>query len=327
MKQPTILFLSAFFLLTPAPGQAQTEFGKGAEEYKELYDNLRTVLLNADELETVTLNGSERKQFVRWIRDHVHVMKAMKYLTPEISSFWQYYMETQTGEGMYFDYYYPIEERLNHRMNLFDKRYWRIFSHEGIQMHRLPVEADLEYLMVEGAYYIWQSTGDTAYISDWLDDLEQGMYYAMSDPLRWSAKYQLVKRGYTLDTWDFMQLPMTREEYTRQGKDVQEGIFDIDENTPMGIMHGDNSGMYAACNQLAEMFASVGDSAKSKAWQHQAGIFRARTNAICWNGKFYAHFVPDDPMPEYLHIDQANTLSLSNPYDINRGLPTHEMAA
>jgi hypothetical protein len=36
--------------------------------------------------------------------------------------------------------------------------------------------------------------------------------------------------------------------------------------------------------------------------------------------------VEDDPMPGYLKIDQKNTLSLSNPYDINRGLPTREMA-
>jgi hypothetical protein len=32
-------------------------------------------------------------------------------------------------------------------------------------------------------------------------------------------------------------------------------------------------------------------------------------------------------MPDYLKIDQDNTLSLSNPYDINRGLPTQDMAA
>ena len=31
-------------------------------------------------------------------------------------------------------------------------------------------------------------------------------------------------------------------------------------------------------------------------------------------------------MPSYLKMDQKNTLSLSNPYDINRGLPTEEMA-
>jgi len=227
---------------------------------------------------------------------------------------------------LYYDYYFPIENNLNHRMNLFDKRYWRIFSNEGIQMHRLPVEADLEYLMVEGAYYVWQATGDNDYIREWIDDLEEGMYYAMNDPLRWSRKYQLVKRGYTLDTWDFMQLPTTRNEYVSQGKDVQEGIFDIDEMTPMGIMHGDNSGMYSACRQLSEMFASLGDEAKASAWRHEAEVFRARTNDICWNGKFYAHFVPDDPMPDYLKMDQKNTLSLSNSYDINRGLPTQAMA-
>ena len=235
-------------------------------------------------------------------------------------------METQTAEGLYFDYYFPISSRVNHRMNLFEKRYWRIFPNDSLQKHRLPVEADLEYLMVEGAYNVWQATGDNEYIRKWIKDLEEGMYYAMSDPLRWSKKHQLVKRGYTLDTWDFMQLPTSRQEYTKQGKDVQEGIFDIDETTPMGIMHGDNSGMYAACNQLSKMFAAIGDSARSTAWLHQAQVFRARTNSLCWNGSYYAHFVPDDPVPSYLKMDQQKTLSLSNPYDINRGLPTHEMA-
>jgi hypothetical protein len=159
-----------------------------------------------------------------------------------------------------------------------------------------------------------------------MNNLEKGLYYSMNDPLRWSKKYQLIKRGYTLDTWDFMQLPTTREEYTRAGGDVQDGIFNINENTPMGIMHGDNSGLYAACNQLSRMYESMNEPEKAEIWANQAEIIRIRTNKLCWNGKFYAHFVPDDPMPSYLHMDQKNTLSLSNPYDINRGLPTHDMA-
>jgi hypothetical protein len=239
---------------------AKTSFGEGAGEYKELFDNLQSLLLKSQYVKTVKLNGKERNVFVPWVRDNVHVMKAMKYFVPEISSFWEYFMETQTPEGLYFDYYYPIADRVNHRMNLFDKRYWRIFPADSVQKHRLPVEADLEYLMVEGAYYIWQATGDNGYLKKWLGNLEKGMQYSMSDPLRWSKRHQLVKRGYTLDTWDFMQLPASRQEYVRQGGDVQKGIFDIDENTPMGIMHGDNSGMYAACNQLAQLFAATGDS-------------------------------------------------------------------
>ncbi|MBC7827297.1 MAG: hypothetical protein H7122_06105 [Chitinophagaceae bacterium] len=326
MKRLTPLLFFSSFICQFAFAQVETVFGEGAGDYKELFDNLKTRLLKSEHVQTVKLGGKQRNVFVRWVRDHVHVMKAMKYFSPEISSFWQLYMETQTREGLYFDYYYPIEERVNHRMNLFDKRYWRIFPADSIQMHRLPVEADLEYLMVEGAYYIWQATGDNKYISSYIQQLEKGMHYAMSDPLRWSKKYQLVKRGYTLDTWDFMQLPTTRREYTSQGKDVQKGIFDIDENTPMGIMHGDNSGMYAACNQLSKMYAALGNQPYADAWSKQAEIFRVRTNALCWNGKYYVHFVEDDPMPDYLKIDQKNTLSLSNPYDINRGLPTSEMA-
>jgi hypothetical protein len=326
MKRIALLLLVSVAMQVASIAQTATSFGSGAGEYKELFDHLKQLLLKSEHVRTMKLNGAERNQFVPWVRDHVHVMKSMKYLVPEISSFWQYFMETQTDEGLYFDYYFPIEDGVNHRMNLFDKRYWRIFPNDAIQKHRLPVEADLEYLMVEGAYYIWQATGDNAYIKEWIDDLEEGMYYTMNDPLRWSRKHQLVKRGYTLDTWDFMQLPATREEYSRQGHDIQEGIFDIDENTPMGIMHGDNSGMYAACKQLSEMFASIGDRAKAGVWQHQAEIFRIRTNDICWNGKYYSHFVTDDPMPDYLKLDQENTLSLSNPYDINRGLPTHEVA-
>jgi hypothetical protein len=84
--------------------------------------------------------------------------------------------------------------------------------------------------------------------------------------------------------------------------------------------------MYAACNQLSKLHAAIGNQPDADAWSKHGEIFRVRTNALCWNGKYYVHFVEDDPMPDYLKIDQKNTLSLSNPYDINRGLPTREMA-
>ncbi len=326
MKTLLMLLIAACFCL-PAFPQQSTEFGEGAGQYRELFDATKSLLLNSGFVMDVELGGRQRSQFVPWIRDHVHVMKAMKYFEEDISSFWEFYMETQTDEGLYFDYYYPIDDELSHRMNIFEKRYWQIFPAEKLQMHRLPVEADLEYLMVEGAYHIWQAAGDNEYIKRWIGGLEEGLYYSMSDPLRWSRKHQLVKRGYTLDTWDFMQLPSDREEYTRRGYDVQKGIFDIDETTPMGIMHGDNSGMFAACKQLSAMYRSLGREDKSAIWEKQAAIFRIRMNNTCWNGKYYAHFIEDDPMPGYLKMDQKNTLSLSNPYDINRGVPTREMAA
>jgi hypothetical protein len=211
-------FTKIFCLLLIAGAKyagAQTSFGKGTDEYGIFFTSLKKQLIETEYRKTVHFGGKDRSQFVQWIRDNVHVMKAMKYLEPDISSFWEFFMENQTKEGLYFDYYYPITERVNHRMNLFD----------SIQMHRLPVEADLEYLMVEGAYYIWQATGDNDYTGKWLEKLEKGLQYIMTDPLRWSKKYQLAKRGYTLDTWDFMQLPMSRAAYVQQGFDVQEGIL------------------------------------------------------------------------------------------------------
>ena len=323
-----IYFLTILLALNLAGlAQTKTAFSNETGEYALLLKQLENRMMSYQEKWIDTLGGKQRNVFVPWIRDHVHVMKAMKYLHPDMKSFIEFYLENQTNEGLYFDYYFPLSnEGIGHRMKIFDKRYWKILPEDKIQMHRLPVEADLEYLLVEGVYNVWQSTGDTAFVKKWLPTLVKGINYSMTDPLRWSKKYQLVKRGYTLDTWDFMQLPVSRAEYTSNGGDIQKGIFDIDEKTPMGVMHGDNSGMYAACNQLSKMFKVTGDQKESEVWKEQANNFRKRTNELCWNGKFYAHFIEDDPQPSYLKMDQKNTLSLSNPYDINRGLPTEQMA-
>ncbi|HTE25894.1 glucosidase family protein [Flavitalea sp.] len=307
--------------------QASTAFSKETGEYGTMLKQLEGMLMKAREKSVKMLGGKDRNVFVPWIRDHVHVMKAMKYMHPDMTSFIEFYLQNQTSEGIYFDYYYPINSGgINDRMKLFDQRYWKVIPEDSIQMHRLPVEADLEYLLVEGVYAVWQSTGDTAFVKQWLTNLVKGMNYSMTDPLRWSTKHQLVKRGYTLDTWDFMQLPTSREEYKRNGGNIQKGIFNIDENTPMGIMHGDNSGIYAASNQLATLSRVTGDEASGRKWEEAATGIRKRTNDLCWNGKYYAHFIEDDPQPAYLKMDQKNTLSLSNPYDINRGLPDSKMA-
>src|SRR6478609_6807833 len=302
MKKYLLILLLLLNAFTYA--QVKPVFGPETGEYATMLDLLEKDISGDHENRVKTLGGKQRSIFVPWIRDHVHVMKAMKYLHPDMKSFIEFYLENQTESGMYFDYFYDFKTKgINDRVNIFEKRYWKIFPEDSIQMHRLPVEADVEYLVVEGVYAVWQSTGDIAFVKKWLPTLVKGIRYSMTDPLRWSSKYQLVKRGYTLDTWDFMQLPESRAEYTRKGGNVQKGIFDIDSKTPMGIMHGDNSGMYAACNQLSKLFEVVGNQKEATDWLQQAAHFRTKTNEVCWNGKYYAHFVQDDPQPEYLHID------------------------
>jgi hypothetical protein len=130
--------------------------------------------------------------------------------------------------------------------NCFDNQFYFVDVENQNFFFRMPMEADLEYIMVEGVYTNWQTTGDKVYLKQWLPVLVKGMKYEMTDPLRWSAKSLLVKRPYTIDTWDF-----TSQHDSLKSVDRLLGHIDNTEKTPKGIMHGDNSGMYQACRQLA----------------------------------------------------------------------------
>ena len=74
-------------------------------------------------------------------------------------------------------------------------------------------------------------------------------------PWRWHAELGLVKRAYTIDTWDFAYTA-GRHEWLQ---------FQIDENTFWGIFHGDNSGCYEAYRLLAALYARFGDDARAQA--------------------------------------------------------------
>jgi len=63
----------------------------------------------------------------------------------------------------------------------------------------------------------------------------------------------------------------------------------------------------------------------SKSWLDRADALKARMNHVCWNGRFYTHFVKLTPVT-IPGVDESAQLSLSNPADINRGAATHEMA-
>jgi len=60
-------------------------------------------------------------------------------------------------------------------------------------------------------------------------------------------KTKLVKRGYTIDTWDF--------DYTAGRHSWLN--FQVNDDTYWGIMHGDNSGYYEAFNQMATLYAHL----------------------------------------------------------------------
>ena len=74
------------------------------------------------------------------------------------------------------------------------------------------------------------------------------------------------------------------------------------------------------------MYTALNQPEAAKEWNIQADLFRQRLNTSCWNGKHYAHFIPEEPVPSHIKTDPINSVGLSNTYSINRGLPP-EMAA
>jgi hypothetical protein len=304
---------------------AQTVFSSEAGLYATLLNDLKKNLYTNSRVEKVTLDGKERLMFVEWVRDHIHTMKAYKYWEKDMASYIAFFMEHQTDKGMYFDYRESYKDKNVGQLfftNCFDRQFYFVDVNQQNFFFRMPMEADLEYLMVEGVYTTWQTTGDTGYVKKWMPTLIKGMKYLMNDPLRWSGKNLLVKRPYTIDTWDF-----TSQHDSLKSVDRLLGHIDNTEKTPKGIMHGDNSGMFMASKMLSELYSAIGDAHASKEWDIQGDLFRHRINTLCWNGKHYAHFIPEEPVPSHIQTDPINSIGLSNTYSINRGAPTREMAA
>ena len=232
-----------------------------------------------------------------WLRDHVHQMKAFRYWEPDMVSALDYFAETQGKNGRILDCYDWRPAGFGEGDVFYDDQ-------SRIMHRRCSCESDVEYHMVDGVFMVWQATGDDEWLQAKLPCLEKALAFIMSNPQRWDPELGLVKRQFTIDTWDFV-------------------YKDMDDK--MCIMHGDNSGYYRAFQQMAAMVAHVGRDRDAERWQQEAEGLRERTNRLCWNGRFYTHQVHLDPV-DVPGVDETEILSLSNTYDINRGLASHEQA-
>jgi len=238
-----------------------------------------------------------------WIRDHSDMLRMGRYFHPDATSAVQHFADTQSVQGRIFDYVSTFPEKLPS-----EKENWTKYV-------RVPVESDVEYRFVKGAFLAWQACGDDDWIRALLPSLEKALEYILGHDWYWDSESRLVKRAYTIDTWDFA--------YTAGSHDWLQ--FQIDENTFWGIMHGDNSGYFEAFSILALLLDRFGDAQRGALWRGRARDLREKMNAVCWNGRFYTHFEKLGPV-EIPGVDESAQLSLSNPMAINRGAATHEMA-
>ncbi|MBQ8642440.1 MAG: hypothetical protein IJ480_09515 [Clostridia bacterium] len=258
----------------------------------------------ADDRRLVFINGKKLGCSLNWIRDHVHQMKAFKHWEYDIRSFLDFILDTQREDGQFFEL-----------IKQMDDVHWQfvhpesriLYNEDNLALVRLEIEADIEYLMVEGALQVYRVTGDLVWLEKILPRLEKGIDYMTSHPDRWDAELGLCKRAFTIDTWDFA--------YGRPGNNRK-----IEADTPMSIHHGDNTGVYQAMRTLAWMNRLLGYEYKAMVWEDRADRLRENIMRHLWNGKFFTHMV-------HLNHSGADSreeerLSLSNAYALHRDLLT-----
>ena len=235
-----------------------------------------------------------------WIRDHSDMMRAVRHFEPDLTSAVQHFADTQAANGRVFDYVTTFPEKPP-----CERENWTKYV-------RVPVEADVEYRFVKAAYLAWQASGDDEWMAALLPSLERALRYITTHPWYWDPGRGLVKRAYTIDTWDFA--------YTAGRHDWLQ--FQITDDTYWGYMHGDLSGYYEAFGLMATLHGRFGDERIARYWERRAEELRAAMNETCWNGRFYTHFVKITPVA-IEGVDESAQLSLSNPMAINRGAADH----
>lgn len=291
-------------------------------KYREILDMLYwTMVKNWSKTQVTRFDGKFYEYFVLWLRDHVHTMKGMKYFYNDLKSGIDLYADSQRDDGMIWDNFYPRTREGNFYDDYFAYGdFIRPVENHNYEFRRMPVEADVEYLFLEGLYYTWKATGDDVWMSSRLDNALKALKYCTSDPYRWSGKFQLVKRALTIDTWDFQ----CNEDKEITGMNM---VVDKDK-TPFGMMFGDNTGLAAGCSYLSEMLEYSGRHEEAKEVEAFGLGVRKRCDEIAWNGRFYTHHVPEDKgLVRDFGVDQSSQLSLSNAYSLNRDLPQEKCAA
>ncbi len=308
------------------PVDCKTEIKDKAGVYNELMRTLYASLVGEwGEYSIVRYKDQFYKLFVTWIRDHTHSLKAMKYFNAYVKDGFDIFALSQRADGMVWDNIYRRKPERGWWDDVLAKGdFIKIFENDSSrEFKRQPVEADVEYLFVECLYYSWKACGDNAWMAQGLENAIKAMNYSMTDRYRWSEKYKLIKRGFTIDTWDFVH------DYDHAQTGYGSGQCIDPDTNEFGIMFGDNNGFISSCKYLAEMLEVANRKVDAENWRKTGLEFQERLDKISWNGDFYTHYVPENQdfwqKRDIGKTDPSKQVSLSNAYALNRGI-THEQA-
>lgn len=270
----------------------------------------------------VRYNGKHYLYFSSWFQDHVYVEKGMKYFFPDWLTGVDLYADGQREDGMIHDNYKHKYEHNGSWSLRFDYgNFVRVPEdpQSSCIFVRVPVENMGEFTFLEAIYQTWKHTGNDNWMKGKLDNALKAVSYSTSDPYRWSEEYELLKRGYTIDIWDFQ----ADKDSELVGGDTMKVVLD---KSHFNIMYGDNIGFYSGCIKLVEMLRYAGRQQDADKVEKLAEGIKTRIDKLSWNGEFYTHQIPIDK--DFTHdfgVDTDKQVTLSNAMALNRGV-THKQA-
>jgi hypothetical protein len=277
------------------------------------------MVYNPDGVEEITWNNKTYRYFVNWVLDNNNTMKGMQYFSPYSRDLVDLLCEHQQPDGMIWSFVNKGEDEYHYYETAYSSiNYFK--KDTGVWFVRQPAENHVEYNYVNMIYQHWKASGDDDWMKSNLNCAQRALDYNFTDSARWSKRFQLLKRPYCIDSWDFQ----VNDEYTPYAP-ISPTMVIVPGKTKYGIFFGDNTGYYEACNQLAEMLDHVGYTDKAAIYRNRAREILNRLIALSWNGKFFTHFIDEDPsVRRNLGVDEKAQIAQGNMYSINRGL-SHEM--
>ena len=289
--------------------------------YKNMFDlfykgmNVR----DPEDKGSVSWNGKTYRYFEPWVLDHCHNMKGLKYFRSYGAEFVDLMRAAQREDGMIYSFVQHMENAdyflTRDKFSGYSKKIGdRVFV-------RQPTENHPEYVYVNTIYQCWKADGNDAWMEQCLSLPQSALNYTMNDPARWSKRFQLLKRVYTIDSWDFA----VEDEYLPDLGFTNTMIIDP-VKSKFGVFFGDNTGYITACYELAEMYSHAGMQGDAKIFTARAKEISERLNALAWNGKFFTHFIDEDPtVIRKLGVDEKSQIAQSNAYSLNRNI-THQQS-
>jgi hypothetical protein len=159
--------------------------------------------------EEVTWNGKKYRYFVNWVLDNANTAKGMQYFSPYSRDLVDLLRENQKTDGMIWSFVQP--DRDDHYYYETAYTYLGYFNRgQGLWFVRQPAENHVEYNYVNMIYYHWKASADHSWMKMNLSCAMRALDYCVTDTLKWSKRFQLLKRPYCIDSWDFQ----VDDEYT-----------------------------------------------------------------------------------------------------------------